>query len=77
MKCTSLFVASISLIVALSVALPLFGIATAVNTSQLNLASPQLLAGATILCVSFVLLARSRRTTEQVVASRVRHYKNP
>ena len=76
MKCTSLFVASISLIVALSVALPLFGIATAVNTSQLNLASPQLLA-VTILCVSFVLLARHRRTTEQVVASRVRHYKNP
>ena len=77
MKCTSLFVASISLIVALSVALPLFGIATAVNTSQLNLASPHLLAGATILCVSFVLLARSRRTTKQVVVSHVRHLKKP
>ena len=76
MKCTSLFVASISLIVALSVALLLFGVATALNASQLNLASPQLLA-VTILCVSFVLLARHRRTTEQVVASRVRHYKNP
>ena len=77
MKCTSLFVASISLIVALSVALLLFGVATALNASQLNLASPQLLAGATILCVSFVLLARSRRTTKQVVATRARRCRNP
>ena len=76
MKCTSLFVASISLIVALSVALLLFGVATALNASQLNLASPQLLA-VTILCVSFVLLARSRRTTKQVVATRARRCRNP
>ena len=77
MKCTSLFVASISLIVALSVALLLFGVATAVNARQLNLASPLLLAGAIVLSGSFVLFARSRRTTKQVLASRVRHVKNP
>ena len=77
MKCTSLFVASISLIVALSVALLLFGVATALNASQLNLASPLPLAGAIVLSGSFVLFARSRRTTKQVLASRVRHAKNP
>lgn len=76
MKCTSLFVASISLIVALSVALLLFGVATALN-AQLNLASPLPLAGAIVLSGSFVLFARSRRTTKQVLASRVRHVKNP
>ena len=77
MKRTSLFVASISLIVALSVSLLLFGVATALNASQLNLASPLPLAGAIVLSGSFVLFARSRRTTKQVLASRVRHGKNP
>lgn len=76
MKCTSLFVASISLIVALSVSLLLFGVATALN-AQLNLASPLPLAGAIVLSGSFVLFARSRRTTKQVLASRVWHVKNP
>ena len=76
MKCTSLFVASISLIVALSVALLLFGVATALN-AQLNLASPLLLAGAIVLSASFVLFARSRRPAKQVLESRVRHIKNP
>ena len=76
MKRTLLLLTSASLVLAFSVALPLLGVATNLSASQLNLASPQLLA-VTILCVSFVLLARSRRTTEQVVASRVRHYKNP
>ena len=77
MKRTLLLLTSASLVLAFSVALPFLGVATNLSASQLNLASPQLLAGATILCVSFVLLARSRRTTEQVVASRVRHYKKP
>ena len=76
MKCTSLFVASISLIVALSVALLLFGVATALNASQLNLASPLPLAGAIVLSGSFVLFARSRRPAKQVLESRVRHIKN-
>ncbi len=76
MKRTMLLLTSASLVLAFSVALPLLGVATNLSASQLNLASPQLLA-VTILCVSFVLLARHRRTTEQVVASRVRHYKNP
>ena len=77
MKRTLLLLTSASLVLAFSVALPLLVVATNLNASQLNLASPQLLAGATILCVSFVLLARSRRTTKQVVATRARRCRNP
>jgi hypothetical protein len=77
MKRTLLLLTSASLVLAFSVALPLLGVATDLSASQLNLASPQLLAGATILCVSFVLLARSRRTTKQVVATRARRCRNP
>ena len=76
MKRTLLLLTSASLVLAFSVALPLLGVATNLSASQLNLAPPQLLA-VTILCVSFVLLARSRRTTKQVVATRARRYRNP
>ncbi len=77
MKPILLFLTSASLVLALSVALPLLGVATDLNATQLNLASPLLLAGVTILSGSFVLLARSRRTSKQVVASGARHIKNP
>ena len=77
MKRTLLLLTSASLVLAFSVALPLLGVATALNASQLNLASPLPLAGAIVLSGSFVLFARSRRTTKQVLASRVRHVKNP
>ena len=77
MKRTLLLLTSASLVLAFSVALPLLGVATDLSASQLNLASPQLLAGATILCVSFVLLARSRRSSKQLVVSHVRHLKKP
>ena len=77
MKRTLLLLTSASLVLAFSVALPLLGVATNLSASQLNLASPLPLAGAIVLSGSFVLFARSRRTTKQVLASRVRHVKNP
>ena len=77
MKPILLLLVSASFVLALSVALPLLGVATDLNATQLNLASPLLLAGVTILSGSFVLLARSRRTSKQVVASGARHIKNP
>ena len=77
MKRTLLLLTSASLVLAFSVALPLLGVATNLSASQLNLASPLLLAGAIVLSASFVLFARSRRPAKQVLESRVRHIKNP
>ena len=73
MKCTSLFVASISLIVALSVALPVLGVTTNFNASRFDLASPLLFAGVAVLGSSLALLIRFRQTTQQVAATRSRH----
>ncbi len=77
MKPIPLLLTSASLILALSVVLPLLGVATEANASQPNLASSLLLAGVAILGSSFVLLARSRRSSKQLVVSHVRHLKKP
>lgn len=77
MKRILLLLTSTSLVLASSIVLPLLGVATNLSVSQLNLASPLLLAGVTILGSSFVLLAWSRRTIKQVVVTRARHYRNP
>ena len=76
MKRILLFLTTASLVLALSVALAFFGMATNLNASQFDLASPLLLVGA-VLGSSLVLLARSMRTTKQVAATRARHFKNP
>ena len=76
MKRILLFLTTASLVLALSVALAFFGMTTNLYASQFDLASPLLLVGA-VLGSSLALLARSRRTTKQVAATRARRLKNP
>ena len=76
MKRIPLFLTLASLVLALSVALAFFGMATNLNASQFDLASPLLLVGVAALGSSFVLLARSRRTIKQVVVTRAQRYWN-
>jgi len=72
MKPILLLLISVSFVLALSVVLPLLGVATDLHASRFNLASPLLLVGVAVLGNSFVLLARSRRTTNQVEVTRAR-----
>ena len=70
MKPILLLLTSASLVLALSVALPLLGVAIDLHASRFDLASPLLLVGVAALGSSFALLARSRRTIKQVVVTR-------
>jgi hypothetical protein len=73
MKRIPLFVTSASLVLALSVALPVLGVTTNFNASRFDLASPLLFAGVAVLGSSLALLIRFRQTTQQVAATRSRH----
>lgn len=75
MRTIPLLLTSTSHILALSVALLLLGVAGDLNASQLHLASSPLLIGAAVLGCSFVLLARSRRTSKQILVKRAQRYR--
>ena len=77
MKPILLLLTSASLVLALSVALPLLGVAIDLHASRFDLASPLLLVGVAALGSSFALLARSRRTIKQVEVTRARRCRNP
>lgn len=77
MKPILLLLNSASFVLALSVALPVLGIATDLHASRFNPASPLLLVGVAVLGSSFVFLARSRRTIKQVEVTRARRCRNP
>lgn len=77
MKRIPLFATSASLVLAVSVALVLLGVATNFNASRFDLASPLLFAGAAVLGSSFVFLTRSRRMAKPVAATRPQRSRNP
>ena len=73
MKRIPLFATSASLVLAVSVALALLGVATNFNASPFDLAFPLLFASVAVVGSSFALLIRFRQTTQQVAATRSRH----
>ena len=77
MKRIPLFITTASLVLALPVALAFFGMATNLNASQFDLASPLLFASVAVVGSSFALLIRFRQTTQQVAATRSRRRRSP